>query len=146
VTLFVCNRCTTKYAQGLPYCPNCTSTSYREDGDVATITKANGATYTDREVEDGSSAAPELALSAPGPAQDLSPADEAGQDTAPGPDTDSGYAALTVVELRQLLRDRNTERAEDDQLPLSGSKAELVERLQDDDEATAGADNPADDG
>jgi hypothetical protein len=133
VTLFVCNRCTTKYAMGLPYCPNCTSTNYREDGDVATITKAGGATYTDREVE--TPATSELAPSAPGPAQDLSPAEEAGQDTAPGPDTDQqGYAALTVVELRQLLRDRNTERAEDDQLPLSGSKAELIERLQDDDD------------
>lgn len=78
----------------------------------------------------------ELAPSAPDPAPTSSP--------APGPDPD--YGSRTVVELRQLLRERNETRHEAEQLPLSGNKPDLVMRLQVDDEAIAGADNPADDG
>ena len=42
---------------------------------------------------------------------------------------DEGYEAQTVEDLRDALRDRG--------LPVSGTKAELVERLQDDDATPA---------
>lgn len=124
--LWVCNRCTTKYAVGLPYCPQCTSTDKREDGAVAKTTQHGGASYTDAERPD------ELAPSAPASASDLNPADEVGQDSTSTPDTEH-YQDLTVVELRQLIRIRNSDRDEDAQLALSGSKQELVERLVADD-------------
>ena len=31
--LLICNRCGTKYSVGAPYCPQCTSTDFREEGD-----------------------------------------------------------------------------------------------------------------
>jgi len=139
--LLVCRRCSTRFALGLPRCPNCTATDHYiegEEGPMAKIHRDREPTYRP------TPALGELAHGAPGPAQDLNPAGEVGQDPTPGPDTD--YGSRTVVELRQLLRERNTGRHEAEQLPLSGNKPDLVMRLQVDDEATAGADNPADDG
>jgi SAP domain. len=49
MALWVCNRCTTKYAVGLGYCPQCTSTDYREDGDVPKNTVHGGASNADAE-------------------------------------------------------------------------------------------------
>lgn len=145
--LRICNRCTTQYAYGLPYCPNCTSTSFREDGEitVAKITDAGGPSYTDRENADGAyspAADTELAPGAPAPAEDLNPAEKAGQDTPPAPDPElpqpEAYHVRTVVELRELLRDRNRGRDQDNQLSLSGNKDELVERLVADDKERQG--------
>jgi len=41
--LLICNRCGTKYSVGAPYCPQCTSTDFREEGDdVPKISKEDG--------------------------------------------------------------------------------------------------------
>jgi molybdopterin converting factor small subunit len=49
------------------------------------------------------------------------------------------YEAKTVAELRAILADRNKERIENDQEPFSttGTKAELVERIRQDDRELA---------
>lgn len=45
-----------------------------------------------------------------------------------------GYDALTVDDLKDDIRSRNEGRDEDDRLPLTGTKAELVAALEADDE------------
>jgi len=52
-----------------------------------------------------------------------------------GPD----YAGMHKAELVQEIEQRNADRAEDDQLPTSGSKDDLVKRLQEDDATTVPA-------
>lgn len=44
MVLLICNRCGAKYAVGSPYCPQCTSTDYRPEGeeDVPKITQHGG--------------------------------------------------------------------------------------------------------
>jgi len=42
MALNVCNSCTTKFAVGLPRCPHCASTDFREDGQMAKITAHGG--------------------------------------------------------------------------------------------------------
>ncbi len=79
MALWVCNRCTTKYAVGLPYCPQCTSTDVREDGDVPKNTVHGGASNAD--------VTPEKIAEVAERAADI--VDE-----------------LTIVELRERLRDR----------------------------------------
>lgn len=44
------------------------------------------------------------------------------------------YETWTKKQLRQEIESRNEERAEDDQLPVGGDKADLVARLRQDDE------------
>lgn len=99
--LWVCQNCTTKFAVGLPYCPQCTSTNVREDdGDVPKINLYAGASNADETPPDAAAEAPaEVEAEATG-----------------------GLNDLTVLELRDRLRDRG--------LSTSGSKAELVARLE----------------
>lgn len=78
----------------------------------------------------------ELAHGAPGPASD--PVRAPGPDPAGSLAPKMDYGARTVVELRQLLRQRNETRGENNQLLLSGNKPDLVARLQADDKAEAG--------
>jgi hypothetical protein len=49
MALWLCGRCGTRYAVGLPYCPQCTSTDYREEGseDVPKITVGGGPSNAD---------------------------------------------------------------------------------------------------
>jgi hypothetical protein len=107
MALWVCNRCTTKFAVGLPYCPQCTSTDAREDGsDVPKNTVYGGASNADLPDDPANAAAPAK------------------------PEVEEARE-LTIVELRDELRDRG--------LKVSGSKDELLARLQEDDAAKAKA-------
>lgn len=45
----------------------------------------------------------------------------------------AGYSDLTVDELKDEIRTRNEGRDEDDRLPLSGTKSDLVAALESDD-------------
>lgn len=106
MALWRCKRCGTAFAVGLPYCPQCTSTDHEEDGAMPKITREGGVT--------------DATLNPPG-------------DTA---DTErSEYEELTVEELKAEIDDRNTGRDDDQHLPKSGNKADLVQRLVDDDNA-----------
>ena len=53
------------------------------------------------------------------------------------PAADEGYDGMTVNELKDALTERNKARAEDQQLPVTGTKAELVARLELDDSQRA---------
>ena len=122
MALLVCNRCTTRFAVGLPYCPQCTSTDCYTEGeedDMAKITVHGGPSNAGEVASPPAAASPATALEA------ASPEPEAAAEA-------KGYAASTVEELRDLLRQR--------ELPVSGAKAELVERLEADDQAQAEAD------
>lgn len=118
MALWRCRRCTTRFAVGLPYCPQCTSTDYEEDGeDVAKNTVHGG---------------PSDQLAEPGQPGYQAPATQAEAEATPvivvdadadGEEAEEGGALdeLTVAELRARLRARD--------LPVSGSKDELRDRL-----------------
>lgn len=46
----------------------------------------------------------------------------------------AGYDGMTVDELKDEIRTRNEERDEDDRLPLTGTKSDLIAVLEADDE------------
>jgi hypothetical protein len=48
---------------------------------------------------------------------------------------DDDYSTMTKDELREEIEARNEERGEDDQLLVSGTKADLAERLREDDKS-----------
>ncbi len=50
MALLICNRCGTKYSVGAPYCPQCTSTDFREEGEVPKTTVHAGATNDSEDV------------------------------------------------------------------------------------------------
>lgn len=106
--LWVCNRCGCKYAVGLPYCPQCTSTDHRPEGEQMPKISATGPSNADLNPP-----APEPAAAEPEPAEAEAAA--------------NGYEGWTVEMLRDELRGRS--------LAVSGAKAELVERLRTDDQA-----------
>lgn len=58
-------------------------------------------------------------------------------DTGDGGGGSSSYDGMNVGQLKDEIRARNEVRAEDDQLSLDGKKADLVARLDADDEAQA---------
>jgi hypothetical protein len=123
MALWRCRRCGTRFAVGLPYCPQCTSTDHEEDGAMAKTTVHGGPSNA---AGVGESPAPAPAATEPETEQT---ADGAPQPTA---EAEAGtlveeYAASTVEELREVLRLRK--------LPTSGTKAELVARLEADDDA-----------
>jgi hypothetical protein len=96
--LWTCRRCSTRFAVGLPFCPQCTSTDIEKEDGVPKITTHGGPSNQDEPVP---------AEPAP-PAAAEAPAD--------------GLDALTVVELRERLRDLDQ--------PTTGNKLELLERLR----------------
>ena len=49
----------------------------------------------------------------------------------------SGYAELTVDELKALIEQRNEGREESEQLPAKGKKSDLIAALEADDEANS---------
>lgn len=84
MTLWVCNRCSTKFAVGLSYCPHCTSTDHREDGqDVAKITKAGGATNDADPTEASAPAAAEPPAAEPAPSASPAAPDAEAEQVAP---------------------------------------------------------------
>jgi predicted nucleic acid-binding Zn-ribbon protein len=125
--LWVCGRCGTKYAVGLPYCPQCTSTDYREDGEEMAKNTVHGGP-SDQFAEPGQPGYQPPAEPAETPeAVSLAEAtisESADQEPEPMPETE---AQATVRELRERLRARG--------LSVSGSKDELRDRLA---EAEAG--------
>lgn len=127
MALLVCNNCTTKYAAGLPYCPQCTSTDHREDGeDMAKITVHGGPSNDVVDPLDGDSRLPSTATG------------EAGQGEAEDQAVvgHGDYQARTVKELQAEIRRRNDSKAADEErLAVAGSKDELVARLEADDQA-----------
>ncbi len=125
--LWRCRRCGTSFAVGLPYCPQCTSTDYEEDDGMPKNTVHGGASNADLPAE------PERA------AVDSDRADQgavAAQDLDAGERDDApGYQAGTADDLRDMIRRRNEGRSPADRLPVSGTKPELIERLEADDQA-----------
>ena len=105
---WTCRKCTTRFAVGLPYCPHCTGTDIERGDEMPKSTVLGG--YSNRDLPDD-------------PGNPAAPADD--------------YDTRTVVELRALLRDRNKDRGDDDQLALTGNKPDLIARLRDDDRAQA---------
>lgn len=103
MSLNVCAHCTTRFAIGLPHCPQCGNADYYEEGSMAKITRHGGPTT----VQDitASVAEPEAGLAVeielPVPA--------------------SPYEGLLRSDLQQLLRDRG--------LPTVGNKDDLIARL-----------------
>jgi hypothetical protein len=101
--LWRCRRCGTRFAVGLPYCPQCTSTDHEEDGAMPKNTVHGGTSNADLP----RSAPSALAAEVPAP-----------QPVAAG---EAGLDELTATELRDRLRARG--------LPTSGNKDELRDRL-----------------
>lgn len=52
-------------------------------------------------------------------------------------DGNGGYGEWTIDELKSEIGDRNKDREEDDHIPVSGKKAELIARLEADDNKSA---------
>jgi SAP domain len=106
VALWRCRRCGTRFAVGLPYCPQCTSTDHEEDGAMPKNTVHGGTSNAD--LPPAAPQEPEVA-----PAEVPAPTPVAADETS--------LDERTVVELRDLLRARG--------LPTSGNKDELRDRL-----------------
>lgn len=117
MSLNICAHCTTKFAIGVPHCPQCGNADYYEEGTMAKITRHGGATT----VQD---------ITAP---VEVEPEAVDEEEAAPF----SEYATWLIVDLREALRDRG--------LPVSGNKDELVDRLEQDDAARSQPDEVEDD-
>ena len=115
--LWRCGRCGTRYAVGLPFCPQCTSTDAREDDeDMAKITVAGGPSDASLPPE------PQVAGEASSPPAAASPAVAPPAEEPATEAEASEWEGYTVAELRSELTNRG--------LPISGTKAELVARLE----------------
>jgi len=106
--LWTCRRCTTRFAVGLPYCPQCTSTDIEKEDGVPKTT-----------VHGGPSNAAEVG-EPPASASAATEAQAASEPTA-GSQPAGSLDELTVAELRERLRALD--------LPTSGTKDELRDRL-----------------
>jgi hypothetical protein len=103
--LWRCRRCGTRFAVGLPYCPQCTSTDHEEDGAMPKNTVHGGTSNADLPPATPETAEAPAVVPAPAP-------------VAVG---EAGLDELTATELRERLRARG--------LPISGNKDELRDRL-----------------
>lgn len=124
--LLVCGWCTTKFAVGVEHCPQCGNADYYPEGTMAKITKHGGASQV--------GVAAVVATEQEEPEAPVEPADEA------TPEPPSVYDTWLRADLESECRGRR--------LSTSGNKAELVQRLIDDDNQTAGpepTDGPVDD-
>lgn len=159
----VCRSCSTKFAVGLHMCPQCTAEDAYMDGDenMPKITVHGGPTVAG-ETEGGDLSSPGNSSSTSTEKQPTSDEQNSPQDQSPAPTTESPsstgqtadssvpstdgdptaadlevapYEEWTNEALRDEIGRRNEVRAElgIDRLPVSGTKAELVERLEDDD-------------
>merc|ERR1712070_672643 len=60
------------------------------------------------------------------------------EDDSDDEDERSDYGAMGVAKLKRLIRKRNEGRGPQEKLALGGLKEDLIERLQEDDEAATG--------
>lgn len=60
------------------------------------------------------------------------------EDVEVGEGDDVAYADMTAAELKAEIEARNEERDESEHLSVQGKKAELISRLEEDDEAYSG--------
>lgn len=104
MALWVCNRCTTKFAAGLRSCPQCTSESAHEEGTEMPKTTKHGATNA---------------------AEDTAEEQQSETDESPAREQSSDYDSFTKDELQDMLTERG--------LSTSGNKPVLIERLEADD-------------
>lgn len=142
MALWVCEGCTTKYAVGLVRCPRCHSTDFHEDGTMPKISKAAGATNgVDEPAPEPEAVVPatevEASAAAVASAEEVEvdpfadPFAKAEAEPEAGADADAEPAlaeepidteAMTVVQLRDECDRRG--------LPKTGTKAELLDRLE----------------
>ncbi|MGW4525181.1 SAP domain-containing protein [Amycolatopsis sp. NPDC004378] len=132
MSVWICGECTAAYAPGMPTCPQCTANDpIKEDEQLAKerenmpkTTVHNGASDENAEPGQPGYVEPENTE------QTGEPGD--GGEEPGGDETEAvDYNAFTVDELRAELADRD--------LPVSGNKAELVERLAQNDQDRAKA-------
>lgn len=142
-----CKKCGCLFAVGLPYCPQCTSTSVEmEDEDMSPkTTKHGGSSNVEGDAGWDGNSSPESTE----PQQTTEPRSEAGdQPPAPtmeplsSPDqTESSSAPSTDGETADpydgWLKEDLVDELADRNLPVSGTKAELLARLQKNDAAAA---------
>lgn len=149
MALSVCQDCTTRFAVGLLVCPHCRSTRFYEEGSVMPKITVHGgpsnaavdlpsATATpDLDPESVPENAAAVTVTADGVDQGPGEVDETlGGDFKPLPEAVEGdtteqvsepdYETWTVTQLREVLADR--------ELPVSGTKSELIARLKAHDE------------
>lgn len=162
--LWVCRRCTAKFAVGLSCCPQCTGTKVYEDGsedEMAKTTVHGGATDAVAEAEpateqesgeqewDGTSSS----ASTEKPPTNGEPSSPSDQSPAPTTEpssktdqTESGSAASTDganadadrrAEYEDWTKPDLQDELERRDLPITGNKPELVDRLLDHDAADA---------
>lgn len=147
MALWRCKKCSTLFAVGLPHCPQCTSTSVEmEDEDMSPKTTTHGGSSnaegdaawdgnsspestepqqtTEQKSEDGDQPPAPTTEPPSTPAQTES-------STAPSTDGETAdpYDGWLKEDLVAELADRN--------LPVSGTKAELLARLRENDAAPA---------
>lgn len=159
----VCNHCGTKFAVGLRMCPQCTAEDAHEEGaEMAKNTVHGGpsdvnqegdgawagtssSTSSEQDPTTASSSSPADQSPAPSTENPSSP-DQTGGSTAPSTDGESGstpqsadqadpYAGWLKDDLQAELFDR--------ELSVSGTKAELLARLRENDAARAAQDDAA---
>jgi hypothetical protein len=114
MSLNVCAHCTTKFAVGLPHCPQCGNADYYEEGSMAKITRHGGATTV----------------------QDIraEPAAEVVEESVEVVEEQpvlSGYATWLRTDLQDECEARG--------LAKSGNKDDLIARLDEDDVAKSQA-------
>lgn len=120
MSLSVCAHCTTKFAAGVPHCPQCGNADYYEEGSMAKITRHGGPSTVQDIAADIAQAFPQTvdeAVATIGEALHVSvPADQ--------PEL-SEYASWLRTDLQVECERRG--------LTKSGNKDELVDRLVEDD-------------
>lgn len=121
MALNVCAHCTTKFAVGLPHCPQCGNADYYEEGSMAKISRHAGPT-TIQDITGYVVPADVELVEVELSVEDVVPVTQ--------------YDGLLRSDLQDLCRDRG--------LPTSGNKDELVARLIAADEAPAEAVEVAD--
>jgi hypothetical protein len=143
MALWVCNRCGCKFAVGLSMCPQCTGTSVHEDtGEDMAKSTVHGGTSDKRTEDDGwdgsnspaSTATPPTSTPTNEPGdQSTAPTteppsskDQTGDSSAPSTDGESPE----VAPYSEWLNEDLSAECETRGLAKTGTKAEMVERLE----------------
>ncbi|HEX6968896.1 MAG TPA: SAP domain-containing protein [Micromonosporaceae bacterium] len=124
--LLVCGWCTTKFAVGVEHCPQCGNADYYPEGTMAKITKHGGASQV--------GVAAVVVAESEEPVVETEP-EEVPADEEVLAEPPSVYETYLLADLRDECRERG--------LATSGNKAELVQRLIDDDAQAGGPEEAA---